>query len=71
VGGVMGTLLQAANTITVNSRPQRPSPLRAATPEPRRHRVIALFISTDNMSSSNLIDNDSHLIYNPTNIHTP
>ena len=63
VGGAVGTLLQAANTITSDSRLQRPSPLIAATPRPVRHRFFSLLALTDNIFSSNLIDNDSHLNY--------
>jgi hypothetical protein len=60
---VLGTLLQAANTITSDSNVQRPSPTRAVTPEPGRNWFFSGLMFTDNIFSSNLIDNDSHLNY--------
>jgi hypothetical protein len=70
VGGALGTLLQAASTSTSDSIDQRPSPLQTATPQPHWHLFFSLNVSTDNIFPSNLIDNDSHLIYNPTIIHS-
>jgi iron(III) transport system substrate-binding protein len=71
VGALLGTLLQAASAITKDSRLQRPCPLRAATPEPKRYRFFPLFVFTDNIFTSNLIDNDSYLIYTVIFLNQP
>jgi iron(III) transport system substrate-binding protein len=71
VGALLGTLLQAASAITKDRRLQRPCPLRAATPEPKRYRFFPLFVFTDNIFTSNLIDNDSYLIYTVIFLNQP
>jgi iron(III) transport system substrate-binding protein len=71
VGALLGTLLQAASAITKDSRLQRPCHLRAATPEPKRYRFFPLFVFTDNIFTSNLIDNDSYLIYTVIFLNQP